>query len=53
MMIYHMMAQEMIMDALREADKNRLIEIATRQRKIRNRQRLIMLACRLGLIKTC
>ncbi len=48
-MIYEILAQIMVEDALREADKNRLIEIANRSRKIQNRQRLAKLACRFGL----
>ncbi len=48
-----MLAETMIKDARRKADKNRSIEMANRPHKIQNRQRLVKLACRFGLTQTC
>lgn len=47
------LAQVMVDDAHREADKARLVEIVNRSRKNQARQRLAKLACRFGLTQTC
>jgi hypothetical protein len=51
-MMYEILAQEMVKDALREADKNRLIKKAKQSRKIQNRQRLAKLARLFRLTQT-
>ena len=51
-MFYYILAQEKAKGALREADKNRLIEIAKRSRRIQKRRWLANLACRFGLTRT-
>ncbi len=48
-MMNEILAEIMVEDALREADKNRLTRIANRSRKKKNRQWLDKLACRFGL----
>ncbi len=50
-MTYQILAEIKVKDALREADKNRLIEIANRSRKTRRRQRLARLIRRIGSIR--
>jgi len=50
-MINIYLAQVMVEDDPRQAEKERLIEITNRSRKIQNRQRLIKVACRFGLIQ--
>jgi hypothetical protein len=51
-MLDEFLAQVKVKDALREADKQRLINIAKRSRKIQNRKRLAKLAFSFGLIQT-
>jgi hypothetical protein len=52
-MIYQILAQVMTNDALREAEKARLVEEVNRLRKNQSQQRLAKLACRFGLTQTC
>jgi hypothetical protein len=51
-MMYEILAQEMVKDALREAVKNRLIKKAKQSQKIQNRQRLAKLARLFRLTQT-
>jgi len=51
-MINIYLAQVMVDDDPRQAEKEHLIEIINRSRKIRNRQKLAKLACRFGLTQT-
>ena len=51
-MIYVILAQVMANDALREVEKNRLIETANRSRKIQNRRLLAKLARLFRLTQT-
>lgn len=52
MMMNEILAQEMVKDALREADMNRLIKKAKQSRKNQNRQRLAKLARLFRLTQT-
>jgi hypothetical protein len=52
MMMYEILAQEMVKDALREVDMNRLIKKAKQSRKIQNRQRLAKLTRLFRLTQT-
>jgi hypothetical protein len=52
-MINLYLAQVMADEALREANKPRLVEIANRSRKNQNRQWLAKVACRFGLTLSC
>ena len=52
MMMNEILAQEMVKDALREADMNRLIKKAKQSRKIQNRQRLAKLVRHFRLTQT-
>ena len=51
-MISEMLVEITVKEALRKAEKNRVIEMASRSRKIQNRQRLVKLARRFGLTPT-
>jgi hypothetical protein len=51
-MYYQILAQTKARDALREADKNRLVRVAVQSRNTQIRKQLIILARRFGLIKT-
>ena len=51
-MIHPILVEMMVKDTLREAEKNRVIEMASRSRRIQNRQRLVKLVGRFGLTQT-
>ena len=52
-MIYELLARERVAEALREAEKRRLIEMAKKPRADRTDRFLIVFLCRVGLISTC
>jgi len=52
-MIYEFLVHDRIDEALREAEKGRLIEMAKKPRADRTDRFLIVFLCRVGLISTC
>ena len=52
-MIYELLAREQIAEALREAEKERLIKKAKSSREDRTKRFLTVFLCRVGLIPAC
>ena len=52
-MIYELLARERVDEARREAEKARLINMATMSREDRTKQFLTVFLCRIGLISAC